>query len=88
MSLEQSLRDIMTAHNLCSIQLTVADWHDQPAVDVFWKDEAAAHGMRLVQASAETYEAALADAIRQANAVRFPAIKLSGDALVLEGGAA
>lgn len=88
MTLEQSLRDIMRAHNLCSINLTVADWHDQPAVDVFWKDETAGHGMRLVQARAETYASAISDAISKANAIRFPAIELPGDAVVLEGGVA
>jgi len=87
-SLEQSLRDIRIAHNLRAIALHVAEWHDQPKVSVFWTDASAEHGCRMVEARAETYEAALADAIRQANAVRFPAIELPGDALVLEGGAA
>ncbi len=87
MSLEQSLRDIMTAHNLRTIQLSVTEWHDQPRVSIFWTDASAEHGCRLVEASAETYAAALSKAICQANAVRLPAIELPGDALVIGGAA-
>lgn len=88
MSLEQSLRDIMHANNLRAIDLRVNEWSDLPEVQVFWTDASAEHGCRLVCASGETYAAALADGIRKANAVRFPAIELPSDALVLEGGAA
>ena len=91
MTLEESLFAILKANNLANIRLDVTEWNDKPKVEVLWRDPSAAHGFGFAEACAETFSAALSDAITKANGIRFPAavdVELPGDAIVLEGGEA